>query len=94
MSWLPTLAEIQEFDLEVKPTKLVKGQGLAKQLAKSNFRSLEINHLQSYGDLPDIEKFDDQTHVTQIQEIFSTSAWYGDIVSYLLALQCPSDDSF
>jgi hypothetical protein len=27
------LAKIQEFDLEVKPTKLVKGQGLAKLLA-------------------------------------------------------------
>jgi hypothetical protein len=27
------LAKIQKFDLEVKPTKLVKGQGLAKFLA-------------------------------------------------------------
>jgi hypothetical protein len=47
------LAKIQEFNLEVKPTKLVKGQGLAKLLAESNFRALGINHLQSYGDLPD-----------------------------------------
>jgi hypothetical protein len=40
------LAKIQEFDLEVKPTKLIKGQGLAKLLAESNFRALDINCLQ------------------------------------------------
>jgi hypothetical protein len=40
------LAKIQEFDLEVKPTKLVKGQGMAKLLAESNFRALGINHLE------------------------------------------------
>jgi hypothetical protein len=38
------LAKIQEFNLEVKPTKLVKGQGLAKLLAESNFRALGINN--------------------------------------------------
>jgi hypothetical protein len=43
------LAKIQEFDLEVKPTKLVKGQGLAKLLVESNFRALGINHLESHG---------------------------------------------
>ena len=31
------LAKIQEFDLEVKPTKLVKGQGLAKPCPFTNF---------------------------------------------------------
>jgi hypothetical protein len=30
------IAKILEFDLEIKPTKLVKGQGLARLLAKSN----------------------------------------------------------
>jgi hypothetical protein len=49
------LAKIYKFDLELKPTKLVKGQGLDKILAESNFRVLRINHLQYYGDLPDIE---------------------------------------
>jgi hypothetical protein len=39
------LAKIQEFDLEIKPMRLVKGQGLGKLLAESNFRSLEINCL-------------------------------------------------
>jgi hypothetical protein len=34
------IAKILEFDLEIKPTKLVKGQGLAKLLAESNCRAL------------------------------------------------------
>ena len=85
------LAKIQEFDLEVKPTKLVKGQGLAKLLAESNFRALRINHLQTYEDFPHIEEFDVQIPATLIQQKFSSSAWYGDIVSYLLNIQCPSD---
>jgi len=46
------LAKIQEFGLEVKLTKLVKGQGLAKLLAESNFRELGINHLESHGHIP------------------------------------------
>jgi hypothetical protein len=85
------LAKIQEFDLEVKPTKLVKGQGLEKLLAESNFRALGINHLESHGYLPDIEELDDQTPTIQIEDKFSSSAWYCDIVSYLLTLQCPND---
>jgi hypothetical protein len=40
------LAKIQKFDLEVKPTKIIKGQGLAKLLAESNLKSLGINQLQ------------------------------------------------
>jgi hypothetical protein len=39
------LAKIQEFDLEVKPTKLIKGQILAKLLAESNLRDLDISFL-------------------------------------------------
>ena len=39
------LAKIQDFDLEIKPTKLIKTQGLAKLLAESNIRALDINCL-------------------------------------------------
>jgi hypothetical protein len=39
------LDKIQEFDLEIKPTRLVKGKGLANLLAESNFRALRINGL-------------------------------------------------
>ena len=42
------LAKIQEFDLEVKPTKLVKGQGLERLLSESNFKALGINNFESH----------------------------------------------
>jgi len=84
-------AKIQELDLEVKLTKLVKGQGLVKLLAESNFKALNINHLESYGYILDIGELDDQTPTVHIKDKFSFSNWYHDIVSYPLTLQCPSN---
>jgi hypothetical protein len=37
------IAKLIEFDVEIKPAKLVKGQGLAKLLAEENCKLLEIN---------------------------------------------------
>jgi len=37
------IAKMIEFNIELKPTKLVRGQGLAKLLAKENCRSLDID---------------------------------------------------
>ena len=34
---------ILEYDLEIRPTKLVKGQGLAKLMAESNLKALDMN---------------------------------------------------
>ena len=85
------LAKIQEFDLEVKPTKIVKGQGLERMLVESNFRSLGINKFEYHDYFYDIEEIDDQTPITQIDDNFSSSSWYSDIVSYLLTLQCPNN---
>jgi len=36
---------ILEFDLEIKPTKIFKGQGLAKLLVESNCKYLEVNFI-------------------------------------------------
>ena len=40
--WIATLLE---YDIEIKPTKLIKGQGLAKMMANSNCEDLQINFL-------------------------------------------------
>jgi hypothetical protein len=85
------LAKIQEFDLKVKPTKIIKGQGLAKLLAESNLKALGINQLQENEGFLEIDEIDITAPTTEIQEKFSTSVWYHDIVSYLLTLQCPSE---
>ena len=34
------VSKIQEYDLEIRPTKLIKGQGLAKMLAQGNEEDL------------------------------------------------------
>jgi hypothetical protein len=36
------IAKIQEYDMEIKPTKLVKGQGLAKLLVESNCKGFRL----------------------------------------------------
>ena len=82
------LAKIQEFNLEVKPTKLVKGQGLAKILVKSNFITLGINNLEGYEGHGDVNEPDEQIAMSRIEEKFALSDWYKDIVSYLLTLKC------
>jgi hypothetical protein len=70
----------------VKLTKLFKGQGLAKLLAKLNSRVLGINNLGSHKSQMDIEEIYDQAPIVQIEDNLSTSTWYHDIVTYLLNL--------
>ena len=41
------IAIILEYDLEIKPTKLIKGQGLAKLMVKEKFQALAINMIHS-----------------------------------------------
>jgi hypothetical protein len=44
------IAKILEFDLEIKPTKLVKGQGLAKMLVESNCKYLEVKFINTFSE--------------------------------------------
>jgi hypothetical protein len=44
------IAKILEFDLEIKPTELVKGQGLAKLLVDSNCKALGVNFIRAYSE--------------------------------------------
>jgi hypothetical protein len=41
------ISKLLEFDLEIRPTKLVKGQGLAKLLVESNCSALGLNFIHS-----------------------------------------------
>jgi hypothetical protein len=36
------VSKIQEYDLEIKPTKLIKGQGLAQMLTEGNEQALNL----------------------------------------------------
>eukprot|EP00253_Pinus_taeda_P031516 PITA_31516 len=73
------IANILEFDIEIKPTKLIKGQGLAKLMSETNFQALDINQLDSEPELA----------TPKINVAFEQSPWYSDICYVLQNLCAP-----
>jgi predicted MarR family transcription regulator len=69
------IAKILEFDLEIKPTKLIKGQGLAKLLAEPNCRALGINFIN--------EQAESSNESSQSTVPLAACAWYKDILYFL-----------
>jgi hypothetical protein len=67
--------------LEIKPTKLIKVQGLAKLMAQSNCDVLGINF-----NVDLLENSEEET-IPQISQRFLDSPWYADIVYVLINLQ-------
>ena len=49
--WIVVLLE---YDNEIKPTKLIKGKGLAKMMTDSNCGSLQLNLVTGYSNQLDI----------------------------------------
>lgn len=74
-----------EYDLEIKPTKLIKGQGLAKMMAQSNYDVLDINLLD--------DGLSSSTHSKRVEIYLDilASPWYKDIIYVLQHFQDPSD---
>jgi hypothetical protein len=72
------IAKIQEYDLEIRPTKLIKGQGLAKMLKESNERVL--------GMVCQINNEEYPPNLLKLEQV----EWYTDIIFYLKNLTCPS----
>jgi len=76
------IAKIQEYDLEIKPTKLVKGQGLAKLLIEKNCEAMGVFVEASILDQP-VEEVAPNGDVLDSLSEFSKSYWYRDILHYL-----------
>eukprot|EP00253_Pinus_taeda_P026182 PITA_26182 len=58
-------ATILEYDIEIKPTKFIKGQGLAKLMTETNFQALDINQLDNEQEMA----------TPQINQAFLQSPW-------------------
>jgi hypothetical protein len=69
------IAKILEFDLEIKPTKLIKGKGLAKLLAESNCKALGISFINEQAESSN-KNFQDSLSL-------ATCSWYNDILYFL-----------
>eukprot|EP00253_Pinus_taeda_P031145 PITA_31145 len=61
------IATILEYDIEIKPTKLIKGQGLTKLMTETNFQALDINQLDNKQEMA----------TPQISQAFLQSPWFG-----------------
>jgi len=72
-----------KYDLEIKPTKLIKGEGLEKFMAKSNLHALDINLIAAMSD------DEDGGTLIQVSEMFLNSPWYSDRVYVLQHLSPP-----
>jgi hypothetical protein len=75
------ITKILEFDLEIKPTKLIKGQGLARLLAESNCKALGINFINEQAESSDKNS---QTTLS-----LAACPWYKDILYFLQELRPP-----
>ena len=71
-----------EYDIEIRPTKLINGQGLEKMLTDSNCESLLLNFLSSQSHQLDTR--------VEIMVDFATYPWYSDIVHILQNLKAPA----
>jgi hypothetical protein len=62
------IAKILEFDLEMKPTKLVKGKALARLLVESNFKALGVNLMNLNSENQKNDIFVKKSHISPILE--------------------------
>lgn len=58
------IAAMLEYDLEIKPTKLIKGQGLARLMAESNLHALDINIIAA------MSEDEEDSSLIQVSEMF------------------------
>jgi ribonuclease HI len=80
------IAKILEFDLEIRPTKLIKGQGLAKLLAEANCQALGISFINECSGIQ-------QGQVSNIEHRreppLAKCPWYKDVIYFLQELRPP-----
>jgi hypothetical protein len=79
------IAALLEYDVEIKPTKLIKGQGLAQMMTQSNFELLGVNFI------VDLSQDIEEEAPPQVSHKFLDSSWYSDIIFVLQNLQAPPE---
>jgi len=72
--------------LDIKSTKLIKGQGLAKLMAQSNSDTRNVSMI---AHLTNEEQDAGEQLIPQVADRFLSSPWYCDIIYVLKNLQAP-----
>ena len=78
------ISKILKFDLEMKPTKLVKGKGLARLLVESNCKALGVNFMNLNTASQQIDIFVKSSHISPN---LAECTWYKDIICFLQKLE-------
>lgn len=73
------ISKIQEYDLEIKPTKLVRGRGLYQLMAEG---------------IPKEQELDDFEDLPKVLFVSTTDEWYSNIAFFLTYGECPQHLSF
>ena len=76
-----------EYDIDIKPTKLVKGHGLAKILADSNCWALGLHLVENQSMEEGLPAGQNNEH---IYDKYADSLWYNNIVYFLLFIHPPN----
>eukprot|EP00253_Pinus_taeda_P027055 PITA_27055 len=82
------IARLIEFNIELKPTKLVRGQGLARLMAEENCRTLDMNLIRINS--RDSQAAEDMVELRKNQSLIEKLAscdWYSVIAQFLLKLE-------
>ena len=87
-------SKLIEFDIEAKSTKLVRGQGLAKLMAKENCDLLGMNFIcitsaNLQTEIAAAEAVQEQNDNQQVAENLSSCEWYSGIIHFLQNLEVP-----
>ena len=80
------IVKLQEYDLHINPTLLIKGQGISKLLSQSNCKVLELHQTFTQLDAPMTQSGQDNI---QEFEIYFSLPWYIDVIYFLKHLECP-----
>jgi hypothetical protein len=73
------IAKILEFDLEIKPPKLIKSKGLSILLAKSNCKALWVSFINEFLENQQAEPYDT---TAQADPPLARFPWYKDVIYF------------
>ena len=78
------IAKILEFDLDINPTKLVKGQGLAELMVESNCKALGVSFINSFLENQQAKS---SRKISQGSLSLAECTWYREILYFLQELK-------
>ena len=86
------IIKLIEFNIELKPTKLVRGQGLARLLAEENCRTLDMHFMGTIVENGQAEEEEavEPERKQLVAENLASCDWYSEIINFLLKLEIPS----